>query len=466
MRSLSFALLAASAASTPGCREEEVTVEELLPSVSVYVLEARALTEEIKASGDLEAQFHTEIAAEVEGRVTDLTIDEGGSVGEGVVVIEIDPERRKLDLAAAKARLAQARAELSSRTSSGRRSGSASCAPRTCPIQQLEEAETTLALARSSVSAEEAAVGVAERRVRDSSVAAPFEGLVARRSVELGEFVQPGTSLFELVALDPLEAIFSLTELDTERVRLGQSVAITVGAFPGRVFEGRVTFVAPTVDPDTRTLRIKAEVDNAEGDLRPGLFARINLGVAERANVLMVPAEALVQRVGGASIYRVKATEGSEGRVERIGVEVGSTDGDFVEVRGDVQAGDAIVRRGHGGLANGMSVVVRASQSQVASGEAAAGPLVSLSDLSIDRPVLTWMLILALATFGILGLGRLGIDRYPDMTMPFVGVVVTMESVSPTTMRSKSSIRSRRRSRPSRAFGTRTRSPRRGWRGS
>ena len=372
-RGLSFALLACVAAGTQGCGEEEVTVAELLPSVSVYVLEARTLAEEIKASGDLEAQFHTEIAAEVEGRVTDLTIDEGGSVEQGVVVIEIDPERRKLDLAAAKARLAQARAELANQQRKTKRIRELR-SQNVSSIQQLEEAETMLALARSSVSAEEAAVGVAERRVRDSSVAAPFAGLVARRSVELGEFVQPGTSLFELVALDPLEAIFSLTELDTERVRVGQRVDITVGAFPGRVFEGRVTFVAPTVDPDTRTLRIKAEVDNAEGQLRPGLFARINLGVAERSDVLMVPAEALIQRVGGASIYRVKATEGSEGRVERVSVEVGSTDGDFVEVRGDVRPGDAIVRRGHGGLANGMTVVVRgASQSQVAAGEAAAG---------------------------------------------------------------------------------------------
>ena len=82
-RGLTFALVACLAAGTPGCREEEVTVQELLPSVSVYVLEARTLAEEIKASGDLEARFHTEIAAEVEGRVTDLTIDEGGSVEEG-----------------------------------------------------------------------------------------------------------------------------------------------------------------------------------------------------------------------------------------------------------------------------------------------------------------------------------------------------------------------------------------------
>ncbi|MGB0620367.1 MAG: efflux RND transporter periplasmic adaptor subunit [Myxococcota bacterium] len=372
-RGVSFALFAAVAATGFGCAEEEETVEELLPSVSVYVLESRTLSEEIKASGDLEAQFHTEIAAEVEGRVTELTVDEGGSVEAGVVVIEIDPARRKLDLSAARARLAQARAELANeqrKTKRIRELRSQSVSS----IQQLEEAETMLALARSAVSAEEAAVGVAERRVRDSSVAAPFAGLVARRSVELGEFVQPGTSLFELVAMSPLEAIFSLTELDTERVRLGQRVEIRVGAFPDQTFDGRVAFIAPTIDPNTRTLRIKAEIDNSEGLLRPGLFARMSLGVAERPNVLMVPAEALIQRAGGTSVYRVSDAEGDEGRVERISVEVGSTEGDFVEVRGTLRPGDKIVRRGHGGLANGMAVVVRGLQRpQVAAGEAPRG---------------------------------------------------------------------------------------------
>ena len=83
--------------------------------------------------------------------------------------------------------------------------------------------------------------------------------------------------------------------------------------------------------------------------------------VAERENILMVPAESLIQRVGGASIYRVNDSEGSEGLVERVAIQVGATDGDYVEVRGSVRPGDRIVRRGHGGLANGMSVVVRAS---------------------------------------------------------------------------------------------------------
>lgn len=355
---LALVVSAASMTILSGCSEEEKTVDELLPSVSIHVVEARTLDEEIRASGDLEARFHTEIAAEVDGRVTELAIDEGGSVEAGAIVIEIDPQRRQLDLAAAEARLAQAAANLRKERSQTKRIRELR-SQNVSSLQQLEEADTMLLLAQSSMRAEEAAVGVANRAVEDSSVRAPFAGLVARRSVELGEFVQKGTSLYELVSLSPLEAIFSLTELDTERVQNGQSLEISVGAFPDRVFNGVVTFVSPTVDPATRTLRIKAEVDNAEGLLRPGLFARVNLGVAKRENVLMVPAESLLQRAGGVSVYRVLGAAGAESRVERVQVETGVTSDSFVEIRGDVKAGDRIVRRGHGGLADGMVVVVR-----------------------------------------------------------------------------------------------------------
>ncbi len=136
---------------------------------------------------------------------------------------------------------------------------------------------------------------------------------------------------------------------------MGQRVSIAVGAFPNRTFGGVVTFVAPVVDPATRTLRVKAEVDNSEALLRPGLFARVNLGVARRENVLMVPAEALLQRAGGASLYRL--IDGD--RVERVAVESGAMVNDMIEVRGDVREGDRIIRSGHGGLADGMTVVVR-----------------------------------------------------------------------------------------------------------
>jgi len=341
-------------AGSSACRDEVESVEEILPSVSAAEVVSVDLDDEIRASGDLRARLHTIIAAEVAGRVTELRIDEGGAAEAGSVVLELDPDRRELDVDAAQARLAQARANLVKERRQADRVRKLR-SENVASVQQLEEAETALLLARSAVEVEEAALGVAERALADASVSAPFTGLVSRRMVQLGEFVQPGTPLFELVALDPLEAIFSLTELDTERVEVGQKIAIGVGAFEGRVFDGVVTFVAPTVDPATRTLRIKAEVDNAHGLLRPGLFARIRLDVDRREDVLMVPEESLTQRSGNAYLYRIDADE----RVQRVEVQTGARDAGLVEVRGPLAAGQRIVRRGHAGLSDGMTVVVR-----------------------------------------------------------------------------------------------------------
>ena len=339
------------------CGDEGAKENEHLPSVSAAVVESVDLREEIRASGDLNARLHTTISAEIEGRITEISVDEGSSVKAGAVVIEIDPERRRLELAAGRAQLAQAQANFTKE----RRQTERIRKLRTQNVasdQQLEEAETALSLARSRVDAQRAALGVTERALADASVSAPFAGMIARRAVQLGEFVQPGKPLVELVALDPLEVVFSLTELDTERVRPGQQIELSVGAFPDRVFQGVVTFISPTVDPATRTLRIKAEIDNDEGHLRPGLFARVSLGVSPRSGVVMVPEETLIQRSEGAVLFKIDA----ENRVKRIAVTTGVHDAGRIEVRGDVAPGDRVVRRGHGGLADGATVAVRAAE--------------------------------------------------------------------------------------------------------
>jgi membrane fusion protein, multidrug efflux system len=337
-----------------GCAEEPTEDASHLPSVSAALVESVDLQQEIHASGDLQARLHTTIAAEIEGRITEIAVDEGGPVEAGAVVLEIDPERRRLEVDASRARLAEARAQYAKESRQTERIQKLR-SEKVASQQQLDEAETALQLARSRVEASRADLGVAERALSDASVSAPFAGLIARRSVQLGEFVQPGKALVELVALDPLEVVFSLTELDTERVRPGQKVDVSVGAFPDRVFSGEVTFVAPTVDPATRTLRIKAEIDNADGLLRPGLFARVSLGTTPRRGVVMVPEEALIQRSEGALLFKI----GEGDRVSRVAVQTGVHDGGRIEVRGDVVPGDRVVRRGHGGLADGAVVVVR-----------------------------------------------------------------------------------------------------------
>src|SRR5260221_8068645 len=190
--------------SGASCRDGATKPDEHLPSVTAAEVESVDLREEIRASGDLTARLHTTIAAEIAGRITGIAVDEGGSVKKGAVVIEIDPERRRLELAAGRAQLAQAQANHQKELRQAERIRKLHT-QNVSSEQKLEEAETDLTLARSRVEAERAALGVTERALADASVSAPFAGMIARRSVQLGEFVQPGKTLVELVALDPLE---------------------------------------------------------------------------------------------------------------------------------------------------------------------------------------------------------------------------------------------------------------------
>jgi membrane fusion protein (multidrug efflux system) len=220
---------------------------------------------------------------------------------------------------------------------------------------KLDSIRTQLRLARSNRDAAGAQLGMAERGARDSTVRAPFAGLVARRYVSEGEFVQPGQKLFDLVALDPIEVEFTLPERDSSRVVLGQPVAVRVAPFPDQVFQAEVTVIAPTIDPTTRTLRVKARMSNTDGRLRPGLFARADLGVAVRDGVAMIPEEAVLQRSDGAVAYRVVGGT----RAERRAIKVGVIRDGRIEVSEGLAIGDQVVVRGQNQLVDGAAVSLR-----------------------------------------------------------------------------------------------------------
>jgi len=324
-----------------------------LPPVTVEPVRVQRLEDRIEATGELLAPERAEIAAEVPGRVTEIRVAEGSRVEAGTIVLEIDPERRELEVASVGAQLAEAKAALAEmqrdaeriRTLHGRNVASDS---------RLDQAETQLTLARSRKEAAEAALGVAQRALRDASVTAPFAGFVAQRRVSRGEFVNAGQPLFELVALDPIEVELHLPEVDAGRVRLDQPLALTVAPWPGEVFHATLTFVSPTIDPKSRTLRVKAQLANPDGRLRPGLFARADLGVAQREGVAMIPEEAILQRADGAVAFRLLGD-----RVERVRIETGVHHEGRVEVVKGLGPTDRVVVRGHADLSDGMAVAVQ-----------------------------------------------------------------------------------------------------------
>ena len=344
--------------------------EELgAPPVVIASVEVRDLEERIDATGELVAKEDAQIASEISGRITEILVDEGDAVEAAQVLLEIDPERRNLELADAQAGLTEAGAALGEQERDYQRArtlherGIASDA-------DLDQAETALALARSRAESARARVGVAERAVRDASVRAPFAGLIARREVSRGEFVNAGQPLFELVALDPVEVEFHLAERDSSRVAVGQEVRVSVAPFPGEAFQGVVTVVSPTIDARTRTLRVKAQIDNSEGRLRPGLFARADLGIAVRDGVLLVPEEAILLRSDGSVVFR--RVEGN--RVERVIVETGDHRGTQVEIVHGLAPGDQVVTRGQAGLVDRALVSPRnADGSPLSTAVSAAG---------------------------------------------------------------------------------------------
>ena len=333
--------------------EQERRVVSAPPMATAPVLSID-LEDQIDASGELLALQHAEIASEISGRITQIVLNEGSAAEEGATVVEIDPERRELELMTTRAGLVEAETALREQRRDTewvrelhRRSVAAEA--------DLDQAETQLQLVDSRLSAARARAGVAERALGDASVRAPFSGLVARRFVSVGEFVQPGTKLFELVSLDPIEVEFRLAEVDSSRVAVGQRVAVRVAPYPDEVFEARVTVISPTIDTRTRTLRVKAALDNMEGRLRPGLFARADLGVSRRSGVLMVPEEAILQRSDGSVVFRMAG----EDRVQRQVVQTGAFRNGRVEVVSGLDARDQVVTRGHTSLVDGSTVMVR-----------------------------------------------------------------------------------------------------------
>jgi len=345
-----------------GCGDKAKIAEATAPPVLVAPVESMRIEDRIEATGELRAPNAAAIAAQVGGQVTKLVRDEGIAAAASDVVIEIDPERRDLEARNARAMWSQADAQASeaerdlSRIEKLHAEGVAADA-------KLDSMRTQLRLERSRRDAAQAQLGMAERGARDSSVRAPFAGLIARRYVSEGEFVQPGQKLFDLVALDPIEVEFTLPERDSSRVVLGQPVAVRVAPFPDEVFQAEVSVIAPTIDPTTRTLRVKARMSNTDGKLRPGLFARADLGVSVREHVVMIPEEAVLQRADGAVAYRINAAGRAERRVVKIGV---IRDG-RVEVSEGLAPGDRVVVRGSDQLVNGSAVSLRE-----ATGEAAA----------------------------------------------------------------------------------------------
>jgi len=331
----------------------QVEEEPERPLVEVERIVITDLEDRVTAVGEIVATHHAVLAAEVDGRVTELVVEEGAAVEVDQPILLLDPARRQLELDHAEAQVVEAQAQVENdrrRVARQRELFGQKIASRST----LDETETALRLSEAKLTAARADLGVERRALREATVRAPFDGLVVERKVSLGEYVQVGEPLVEIVSLDPIEVEFRVAEVDSSFVRSGQGVNVTVAPYPDRVFRAKVTVISPTIDRQTRTLRVKAALDNPEGLLRPGLFARADLGLDMREGVAVIPSEAVLQRVDGSVVFVLEDGQ----RVRRRVVEIASFQEDHVVVEEGLETGEEIVVRGHSDLLDGQAVRV------------------------------------------------------------------------------------------------------------
>src|SRR5262249_28476490 len=169
-------------------------------------------------------------------------------------------------------------------------------------------------------------------------VRAPFAGLVGRRLVSIGAYVNSQTALITLQSVNPQYASFQVPERYADRLRRGQLVSFQVAALPGKNFSGEVVFVDPVVELPGRTILIKARVPNPERQLQAGMFLEARLATEIRPNAVVVPEDALLPMQGATFVWAVK-----EGHADRRQVSVGVRTAGWAELQSGVEAGEQVV---------------------------------------------------------------------------------------------------------------------------
>ncbi len=207
--------------------------------------------------------------------------------------------------------------------------------------------------ARAAADQARAAVRLAQQQLENTWIRSPIDGVVIQRSVDPGEWVGPGVPVLVVADLGRVRATLEVSEREIHRVRRGQPVEVTVDALPGRIFRGVVTQWSEAASPRTRTFTVEVELQNPGFVLRPNMFGRGTLVVAEVREAVLVPVDAVISGGEGTFVWVVEA-----GRARRRAVRVGLQEGGRVQVFG-LRPGEQVVVLGQDRLHDGSPVVVR-----------------------------------------------------------------------------------------------------------
>lgn len=314
----------------------------------------------LDAVGTVRAVNGVEVTTQVAGEVEKIHFNSGDEVKQGAALVSLDARTDSAQLKAleAAARLAEQEYE---RFQTLFKQGSIS---RSELDRRQSERDQAIATANAQ-----------RERVAQKTIRAPFSGKLGIRQVDLGQYLNPGDAVVTLQQLNPIYVNFSLPERDQPLLQSGLAVRATLSAMPDEVFTGEISAIEPGVDSATRNFNIQATFRNDEQKLRPGMFARISIRLADSEQVVVVPRTAIQYAPYGNSVYVISEKEeaveegtGGEGEgaeekaptliVKRRFVKTGSERGDLVAVTDGLKTGERVATSGLLKLRNDSTVII------------------------------------------------------------------------------------------------------------
>ena len=388
---VAFASSCGRGRSPEAAAEAKAGAAALNPPPPVDVTTAPAITRSLQRGvevvGSLAADEEVVVSAQAPGELAQLNVDFGGFVKQGQVIALIDQRDSKLRVEQAEATLRQTMARL------GMNNGEKFDPDRTADVRvakaQLDwekmnldrqaklvengdvsralfdQANTTYSLAKARYQAavdavnqqlalveqQRAALNLAKKAVTDTVVRSPINGSVKEKHTSRGSYLPVNGRIVTLVKINPLRLRADIPEYAAASVRIGQTMTLTVEAFPDRAFTGRVVRIGASLNEQTRSLTIEAEVTNLNNLLRPGMFAKSTLVTAKDAPAVMVPLRAVQNIAGLNKVFVI-----DNGRASERIVKTGTSDGDLIEVVAGVKSGESVATSNLDRLQEGSAV--------------------------------------------------------------------------------------------------------------
>ncbi len=213
---------------------------------------------------------------------------------------------------------------------------------------------------KATLDAAEAQVHAQQALIDEKQIKAPFAGTLGIRQVNIGQYLSAGTQIVTLQQLNPLFVDFYVPQQALAQISVGQALTVKVDAFADQIFPGKISSINSAVDTTTRTVQVRATIDNDKLLLRPGMFATVNVGIGAPNNLITLPQTVITYNPYGDTVYTVSHGKDANGKDEllahQVFVQVGDTRGDQIAITKGIKAGDIVVTAGQLKLHNGAIV--------------------------------------------------------------------------------------------------------------